>query len=80
MNCDSIISLGGGSCIDSKAIKLFSPFKDKYLTENYSYVDIPLIAIPTTAGSGTESTRFSVIYYNGEKQSLVHDHYFQQIM
>ncbi len=31
---------------------------------------IPFVAIPTTSGSGSESTRFAVVYLNGEKQSI----------
>jgi alcohol dehydrogenase class IV/choline kinase len=70
--CDGIIAIGGGSCIDvAKAIKLAS---DKRLgiknIEDSVYVDLPLMAIPTTAGSGSEATRYSVYYKNGIKQSL----------
>ena len=32
-----------------------------------------MIAIPTTAGTGSESTRYAVIYYDGKKQSVTHD-------
>jgi alcohol dehydrogenase class IV/choline kinase len=71
--CDGIIAVGGGSCIDvAKAIKLLSGSKFPNL-ETYTYVDLPLFALPTTAGTGTESTRFSVIYNKGIKQSLTHD-------
>lgn len=75
-NCDSIISIGGGSCIDvAKAIKLFLPLdEDKnYLEQDHKYINLKHIAVPTTAGTGSESTRYSVIYYNGVKQSLTDD-------
>lgn len=75
-NCDSIISIGGGSCIDvSKAIKLFLPLdcNKNYLEQEHKYINLKHIAIPTTAGTGSESTRYSVVYYKGVKQSLTDD-------
>lgn len=72
--CDGIIAVGGGSAIDvAKCIKLFSGMNEKknYLEQIPSNsVDIPFIAIPTTAGTGSESTKHAVIYYEGLKQSI----------
>ena len=74
--CDCIVAVGGGSSIDvAKCIKLFAgmdPTKN-YLEQPYTDSKIPLIAIPTTAGTGSESTHFAVIYYGGKKQSVAHD-------
>lgn len=73
--CDSVVAVGGGSAIDvAKCIKLFSPLdeKENYLTQEKISSSVPLIAIPTTAGTGSESTRFAVIYYGGKKQSVTH--------
>lgn len=74
-NCDSIIAIGGGSCIDvAKGIKLFSTMKgNNFIKEEVNYVDLAFLAVPTTAGTGTESTRYAVIYYKNEKLSLTHD-------
>jgi alcohol dehydrogenase class IV len=44
-----------------------------YLEQIPEKNDIPLAAVPTTAGTGSESTRYAVIYYKGEKQSVTHD-------
>ncbi len=77
--CDGLISVGGGSAIDTaKAIKMFYPMNEgeHFLKQEHTYCHLPHIAIPTTAGTGSESTRFSVIYFEGEKQSLHHDDIF----
>jgi len=74
--CDAILAVGGGSAIDvAKCIKLFAKMDDDsfYLGEEFRDTGIPLIAYPTTAGTGSESTRFAVIYYEGNKYSVVHD-------
>ncbi|HLO10619.1 MAG TPA: 1-propanol dehydrogenase PduQ [Pseudoneobacillus sp.] len=51
-----IIAIGGGSAID--AAKAMKDFSKKLLPQQ---ADITFIAIPTTSGSGTEVTSFSVI-------------------
>lgn len=74
--CDTILAVGGGSSIDvAKCIKLYCQMdKDTlYLDQEYKDSGVKLVAIPTTAGTGSESTRFAVIYYNGKKQSVAHD-------
>ncbi len=73
--CDAILAVGGGSAIDvAKCIKLFSNMNPavNYLKQEYADTGIPLAAIPTTAGTGSESTRHAVIYFEGEKQSISH--------
>ncbi len=72
-NCDGIIAVGGGSAIDTaKCIKLFSNMdvSQNYLDQKIIPNEIHLMAIPTTAGTGSESTRYAVLYYKGEKQSI----------
>lgn len=71
--CDSIIAIGGGSAMDvAKCIKLYSSMDENmnYLEQKVIPNNIQLLAIPTTAGTGSEATKFAVIYYNGEKQSI----------
>ena len=73
--CAAIVAVGGGSSIDvAKCIKLFcrlAPGTD-YLKAEWGDSRVPLIAIPTTAGTGSESTRYAVIYRDGAKQSVAH--------
>lgn len=74
--CDAILAIGGGSAIDvAKCIKLYSTMDDSklYLEQEYLVNDVVLIAIPTTSGTGSESTRYAVIYYEGKKQSVTHE-------
>jgi 1-propanol dehydrogenase len=56
LNPSVIIAIGGGSAID--AAKAMKDFSQKVLQDQ---TDITFIAIPTTSGSGTEVTSFSVI-------------------
>lgn len=73
--CEQIVAVGGGSAIDvAKCIKLFGRMDPQvnYLQQEMSDSGIPLIAIPTTAGTGSESTRHAVIYFEGAKQSISH--------
>ena len=73
---DLILSIGGGSVLDmSKLIKAFynKPNKESLILdglEKFSNHDMPIIAVPTTAGSGSEATHFAVVYRDGAKYSL----------
>lgn len=74
--CDTILAVGGGSSLDvAKCIKLYCQMSkdDIYLNQEYKDTGVKLIAIPTTAGTGSESTCYAVIYYDGKKQSVTHD-------
>lgn len=70
-----ILAVGGGSAIDvAKCIKLYSGMDPGrcYLEQEAVPNGVELFAIPTTAGTGSEATRYAVIYYKGEKQSVTH--------
>lgn len=73
---DVVIAVGGGSVIDTaKLVNYFSVQKHPpidYITENKMVLpgSTPLIAMPTTSGTGSESTRFAVLYIDGKKYSI----------
>jgi len=81
--CDAILAVGGGSAIDvAKCIKLavlaregeaalIPPLVSQRLP--IEGARIPFIAIPTTAGTGSESTHNAVMYYQGAKQTVTND-------
>ena len=82
-NCDTILAIGGGSAIDvAKCIKLAVLAKEgnaaivpPLVSRRLPIVGlkIPFIAIPTTAGTGSESTHNAVMYYEGAKQTVTND-------
>ena len=80
---DVIVAIGGGSVIDiGKCISLFSTnqgnIEDFILKKvKIKQGGIPLIRIPTTAGSGSEATHFAVVYISKKKYSLVEPKYMQ---
>ena len=78
---DLIIAIGGGSVIDiAKLINIFavhvSNEKEIYEFVNESssvkHPGLPLIAIPTTSGTGSEATHFAVVYIGNKKYSFAH--------
>ena len=74
-SCDAVLAIGGGSAMDvGKCIKLWAWLEDgePYYRQKPVPNGIPLLAMPTTAGTGAEATQFAVIYVNGEKHSISH--------
>ena len=74
--CDGIMAIGGGSAIDvAKCVKLYSNLDHSinYLEQTPVPNNIPFIVMPTTAGTGSEATRYAVIYYEDKKQSITDD-------
>ncbi|MDH4163578.1 MAG: iron-containing alcohol dehydrogenase [Nitrospirota bacterium] len=79
-NCDFVVGLGGGSTIDSaKSIAMLAKNPGRY----WDYIcggtgkckepkkgALPIVAIPTTAGTGTESDPWTVITKSGAKEKI----------
>lgn len=63
---DVVIGLGGGSPMDSaKALAVLASnggrMRDYKAPSSYVGAALPIVAVPTTAGSGSEATQFTVI-------------------
>ena len=83
-NCDSLMAVGGGSAMDvAKCIKIYRNMSGNgdagdYLKQEIVPNDIPFLAMPTTAGTGSEATRYAVIYYEGKKQSVTSESFIPE--
>jgi len=76
-NCQLTIAIGGGSAIDiAKLINSLSTvqnnLEETIKANRLDQRPYPFIAIPTTAGTGSEATHFAVMYIKGEKYSFAH--------
>lgn len=76
---DLVIAVGGGSVMDTAKTISILPLDErsakKVITGETRPGNkiAPLVAIPTTAGSGSEATHFAVAYLNNEKYSVASD-------
>lgn len=57
---DTVVALGGGSAMDCAKATVF-----------FSGLSLYFVAVPTTSGSGSEVTDFSIITHNGIKHPLI---------
>ena len=74
--CDAVFAVGGGSGMDvAKCVKMFAkmPSDKDYVLQSVEPNEIPFIAMPTTAGSGSEATKYAIIYYKGKKLTVTHE-------
>lgn len=75
---DLVIGLGGGSALDmAKLIAgcgagTAQPAEYVTGTVPMEHQIPPVIAVPTTSGTGSEATHFAVVYIKGEKFSFAH--------
>lgn len=75
---DAVIAIGGGTVIDiAKLLRICSandatPGEIATGVGEIEQAGPPLVAIPTTAGSGSEATHFAVIFDQQQKYSVAH--------
>lgn len=73
---DAIIAIGGGSVLDMAKLCIALPWERDAACrvvsgeQEVNIASVPIIAVPTTAGSGSEATHFAVVYIDGKKYSL----------
>ncbi|MDM5198995.1 iron-containing alcohol dehydrogenase [Fictibacillus enclensis] len=73
--CDIVVGVGGGSALDTaKAIGLMLKYpgniRDYIGLDKVPGPTVPVIAVPTTAGTGSEITRFAVLSDKDAKAKL----------
>ena len=74
--CDLVIAIGGGSVIDFAKLTNILASQDGNQIDYVQYAreiekpGKPLVAIPTTSGSGSEATHFAVVYVKEKKFSV----------
>lgn len=92
-HCDVILAVGGGSSIDTaKAIALLYNQHDINWSELFAKYDapfeaydkitehhVPMISIPTTAGTGSEVTQATVLSYGDDKLTIFHPDNFSVV-
>jgi alcohol dehydrogenase len=78
-NFDVVVAIGGGSAIDiAKLINIFAANSQSpadYI-KGVAKIELPgkpLVAIPTTSGTGSEATHFAVVYIDKTKYSVADD-------
>ena len=75
---DIVIAMGGGTVLDmAKLVNALSTVPGEEAEcilgkKKLSGTALPLLAVPTTSGTGSEATHFAVVYLGGEKYSLAH--------
>lgn len=65
-NPDLICAIGGGSAIDATKAVIYDIYKEEKVKKTF-------VAIPTTAGTGSESTNFAVVTVGNDKKVLIDD-------
>ena len=73
--CDAVVAVGGGTVLDMAKLLIGLCQTSDPLAAVQGRTPLagptpPLVAVPTTAGSGSEATHFAVVYVDGDKYSM----------
>ena len=77
-----VLAIGGGSVLDmAKLIRFFFSYSGDKTGNSFRKEQdlLPLIVLPTTAGTGSEATHFAVLYKDNIKYSVAHETYYQML-
>lgn len=78
IDAEAVVAIGGGSCCDVAKIAALgcrNPKMVDALARGEGFTEarpLPIIAVPTTSGTGSEATHFAAIYVDGRKVSVNH--------
>lgn len=78
--CDAVIAIGGGSTMDSAKVGAAVATCGGSTADYFGFDQFdaaprwPLLCLPTTAGTGAEASRVSVVVAEGGKQAIYDDH------
>jgi alcohol dehydrogenase class IV len=75
-SADILVAIGGGSVLDmGKLIRFLYSYKGSITDNQFAKQRelLPFVALPTTAGTGSEATHFAVVYQNKVKYSVAHE-------
>lgn len=75
-NVEAVVAVGGGSVLDTAKTAAAVAATDRSLDDLEGFAKVrarllPLVAVPTTAGTGAESTQFSVVKDHGRKHKHI---------
>lgn len=73
---DAVVAVGGGSCLDVAKLAALGARHPQGSDEGSGHgptpEPLPILAVPTTSGTGSEATHFAAIYVDGRKTSVAH--------
>ncbi|MFB6070118.1 MAG: iron-containing alcohol dehydrogenase family protein [Halanaeroarchaeum sp.] len=72
---DGVIAIGGGSSLDAGKIAALllaadGPLEEYIGTGTVTETPLPIVAVPTTSGTGSQSTQTAVVKYDGVKRGI----------